>query len=199
VDTWLSADKPMKMGGVVTGAYAPDNVTKILKSTLGLPIHLVSGYKGIAPVRLAAEGGELQGTFGAWYGVRVSWRNVIESGEVNVVLQAVEKPFSDLPDVPLAINLVKTDEARQMIEAGVHKPALFAWPFVLPPGTPKELVMTMRNALEETIKDREFLAEAEKAKMGLDPIDGETLEKIVHGIFKTDPALLGKLKDIVLQ
>lgn len=199
VDKWLSSERPIKMGGVVLGAYAPDNVTRILKATLGLPIHLVSGYKGITPIRLATESGELDGTFGAWFGLRVSWRKVLESGYVGVVLQAVPKPFPDLPDVPLAINLAKTDEARQLIEAGVHSPSVFAWPLVLPPGTPKKQVLDIRKAFKETLNDNEFLAEARKAKMGIDSVSGEELEKIVRGIFKTDPAVLAKLKEITLR
>ena len=199
VEKWYSSKRPIKMGGVVLGAYAPDNVTKVLKEALGLPIQLVTGYKGIAEIRLAAESGELDGAFGAWYGVRVSWRGVIESGDMNILMQAVPKSFSDLSNVPLSINLAKTETARQLIEAGVHMPSLFSWPFVLPPGTLKEQVLIIRKAFENTLKDSGFLAEAEKSKIGLDPVSGEELQKVVLGLFKTDPASLTKLKEIVLK
>ncbi len=197
VEKWLSSKRPVKMGGVVVGAYAPDNVTRILKEALGLPIQLVSGFKGIAEIRLATEGGELDGAFGAWYGVSVSWRKVLETADVTVVLQGVPKPFRDLPKVPTAITLAKSEEARQLIEAGVHMPSVFSWPFVLPPGTPKERVLIIRKALEETLKDTGFLAEAEKANMVIDPVSGDELERVVTHIFKMDPSLLAKLKKIV--
>lgn len=197
MEKWLTSKRPVKMGGVVVGAYAPDNVTRILKEALGLPIQLVSGFKGIAEIRLATEGGELDGAFGAWYGVSVSWRKVLETGDVVVLLQAVPKPFRDLPKVPTAISLAKSEEARQLIEAGVHIPSVFAWPWVLPPGTPKERVLTLRKALEETMRDSGFLAEAEKANMVIDPVSGDELERVITHIFKMDPGLLAKLKKIV--
>ena len=198
-EKWLASKRPLKLGGVVVGAYAPDNVIRILKEALRLPIQHVSGFKGIADIRLATEGGDLDGTFGAWFGVRVSWRKVLEAGDIVIPMQAVAKPFPDLPNVPLAINLAKTEEARQLIRVGIHIPAGFAFPFVLSPGVPKDRVQMMRKAFQETLKDNEFLAEVEKAKMGIDAMTGEELEGVVHEIFKTDPGLLAKLKDITLK
>ena len=128
------------MGGVAPGAFAPDNCIRILKAALGLPIQLISGYNGITDIRLAAESGELAGTVGGWHGLKMSWRKVLDTGDVVVVLQAVPKPFPDLPNVPLAINFAKTEEARQLIEVGIHSNSAIMWPFVLPPGTPKERV-----------------------------------------------------------
>jgi tripartite-type tricarboxylate transporter receptor subunit TctC len=131
--------------------------------------------------------------------MKVTWRKSLEAGDVVVVLQAVPKPLPDLPKVPLTISFAKTDEARQLIEVGIHSPHKFARPFVLPPGVPKERVQVLRNAFEETLKDKEFLAETEKMKLGLNPFGGEELEKTVTGIFKLDPALLAKMKDILFK
>ena len=199
IDKWMASKTPVKMGGVAPGAFSPDNCTRILKVALGLPIQLVSGYKGISEVRLATESGELAGTVGAWYGVRASWRKVIETGDVVVVLQATPNPFLDHPNVPLAINLAKTKEARQLIEAGIHSNGVFTWPFVLPPATPKERVQILRKAFQETLKDKEFLAEAEKAKLALDPVTGDELEKAIAEIFKIDSAIVAQFKEILFK
>jgi len=131
--------------------------------------------------------------------MRATWRKSLETGDVIVVLQAVPKPFPDLPKVPLAISLAKTDEARQLIELGIHSPSLFARPFVLPPGTPIEQAQILSKALQETLKDKEFIAEMEKAKLDLNPVTGEELEKAVAGIFKIDPALTAKMKEILFK
>jgi tripartite-type tricarboxylate transporter receptor subunit TctC len=199
IDKWMASKTPVKMGGVGPGAYAPDNVIRILKAAIGLPIQLVSGYKGTADIRLAVESGELAGSTWGWDSMKVTWRKSLEAGDVVVVLQAVPKPLPDLPKVPLTISFAKTDEARQLIEVGIHSPHKFARPFVLPPGVPKERVQVLRNAFEETLKDKEFLAETEKMKLGLNPFGGEELEKTVTGIFKLDPALLAKMKDILFK
>ena len=68
-------------------------------------------------------------------------------------MQATGKPFPDLPNVPLAINLAKSDEARRLIQVGIQNSGAFARPFVLPPGTPKERVQILRRAFQETLKD----------------------------------------------
>jgi hypothetical protein len=49
----------------------------------------------------------------------------------------------------------------------------------------------------ETLKDKEFLAEAEKSRLDVDPIPGEDVEKIVGGLFKLEPGLVAKLKQVV--
>jgi tripartite-type tricarboxylate transporter receptor subunit TctC len=199
MDKWIGSKTPVKMGGVGPGAYAPDNVIRILKASLGLPIQLISGYKGTADVRLAVESGELAGTTWGWDSMRVTWRKALEAGDAVVVLQAVPKPLPDLAKVPLAISFAKTDDSRQLIEVGIHSPGAFARPFVLPPGTPKERVDALRKAFQETLKDKEFLGETEKAKLGLNPITGDELEKTVAGIFKIDPALTAKMNDILFK
>jgi tripartite-type tricarboxylate transporter receptor subunit TctC len=86
-----------------------------------------------------------------------------------------------------------------LVEVGVHSPHKFARPFVLSPGVPKEQVQILRNAFEETLKDKDFLAETEKMKLGLNPLTGGDLEKTVAGIFRLDSAMLGKLKDILYK
>ncbi|MDI7261157.1 MAG: tripartite tricarboxylate transporter substrate-binding protein [Thermodesulfobacteriota bacterium] len=199
MERWFASKTPVKMGGVAPGAYAPDNVIRLLKEALGLPIHLVSGYKGTADIRLAVEGGELAGSSWGWDSMRAAWRKSLETGDVVVVLQGVPKPLPDLPKVPLTIQFAKTDEARLLIELGIHANSLFARPFVLPPGVPKERVQILTRAFQETLKDKDFLAEIEKAKLGLNPVTGDELEKAIGGIFKIAPPLQAKLKDILFK
>jgi len=199
VEKWMASKTPVKMGGVAPGAFAPDNVIKIVKAALGFPVQLVSGYKGTADIRLAVENGELAGSSWGWASMKSTWRKALDSGEVVVVLQAVPKPFPDLPQVPLAISLAKTEEARQLIELGIHSPSIFARPFVLPPATPKERLGVLEKALQETLKDKDFLAEAEKSKLDIEPVTRSELEKSVAGIFKLNAALVAKLNDILFK
>ena len=142
-EKWMGAKTPVKLGGVAPGA-APDNTARILKAALGLPIQLVSGYKGTAEIRLAAEAGEIAGACWAWDSMKVTWRQALDAGDAVPVLQVVAKKFSDLPNVPLAITLAKTDEARQLIKTGIQNPAAFAHPLALPPGTPKDHELILR-------------------------------------------------------
>ncbi|MGH7783146.1 MAG: hypothetical protein ACREO5_04810 [Candidatus Binatia bacterium] len=97
----------------------------------------------------------------------------------------------------MVINFVKTDEARKLIRAMVHTAGPTARPYVLTPGTPKDRVEIMREAFMDTIKDPEFLAEAKKASLDINPLDGAELERSVKEVFNLDPALLPKAKEIL--
>jgi tripartite-type tricarboxylate transporter receptor subunit TctC len=199
IERWIASKTPVKLGTTGPGAFGTDNVIKVVKAALDLPIQIISGYKGTADIRLAAESGEIDGSAWGWDSMRGTWQKAIEQGTVVVVLQTVPKPFPDLPRVPLAIDLAKTQEARQLIEAGIHYPSKITKPFVLPPGTPNERVEILRRALQETLKDKEFFAETEKAKLGLNPVTGDDLKQTIEGIFKLDSALLAKLKEILFK
>ena len=196
VDAWMAAKTPVKLGGSAPGTTNDDSA-KLLKVALGLPIQLVTGYKGTAPIKLAAESGEVDGSCWAWESIKVMWRQGLDAGQVNIVLQAVPKAVADLPKVPVAIELAKTEEAKKLIEVGIHSTAAITRPYALPPGTPKERIQLLRRAFRETLKDKDFLAEAVKSKLDVDPLSGEEVEKIILSLFKLDPATVSKMADIL--
>ena len=196
VDTWMAAKAPVKLGGSAPGT-TNDDAAKLLKAALGLPIQLVTGYKGTAPIKLAAESGEIDGGCWAWESIKVMWRQGLDAGDAKIVLQAVPKAVPDLPKVPVAIELAKTEEARKLIQVGIHDTASITRPYALPPGTPKDRVQMLRRAFRETMKDRDFLAEAVKSKLDVDPVSGEEVEKLVAGLFKLDSATIAKMSEIL--
>jgi tripartite-type tricarboxylate transporter receptor subunit TctC len=195
VERWLAAKTPVKIGGI--GGGAPDDIARMLAATTALPIQLVAGYKGTSEIRLAAESGELAGGCWTWDSIRSTWNKGIQSGEAVVVLQVVSKPHRDLPNVPLAQSLAKSDEARQLLKAGIEDAAEFYRPYVAPPRTPKQRVEILRQAFDAAMKDGEFLVDAKKANLEIEPITGQEMERLVSGIFKLDPTLAAKLKSIL--
>jgi tripartite-type tricarboxylate transporter receptor subunit TctC len=196
MDQWFSTKTVVKLGGVGVGS-ATDDIPKVLAATIGLPMQLVTGFKGTADVRLAFNSGEVQGVCNAWESFRSTWRNELDSGNVVVVLQTIAKRHPELPNVPLAIDYAKTEEAKRLINALVHSVGPTARPYVLPPKTPKEQVATLRNAFMQTMKDPEFLAEAAKAKLDINPLDGAELERNVREVFNLDKLLVPKAKEIL--
>jgi tripartite-type tricarboxylate transporter receptor subunit TctC len=196
MDQWLSTKTVVKLGGVGIGS-ATDDIPKVLAATIGLPMQLVTGFKGTADVRLAFNSGEVQGVCNSLESFRATWRNELDSGNLVVVLQTVAKRHPELPNVPLAIDYAKTDEAKRLINALVHSVGPTARPYVLPPKTPKEQVVTLRNAFMQTMKDPEFLAEAAKAKLDINPLDGAELERYVREVFNLDKLLIPKAKEIL--
>jgi tripartite-type tricarboxylate transporter receptor subunit TctC len=196
VEKWLASKTPVKLGGI--GGAAPDDIARMLAATTALPVQLVAGYKGTAEIRMAAESGELAGGCWTWDSIRATWTKAIQSGDAVVVLQLLSKPHPELANIPLAQSFAKSDEARQLMQAGVQDPADYYRPYVLPPRTPKDRVEILRKALQDTMKDPEFLADAAKSRLDIDPVTGTELENLVRGLFKLSPSMISKLKTILL-
>jgi tripartite-type tricarboxylate transporter receptor subunit TctC len=196
MDQWMSSKTMVKLGGVGAGS-ATDDVPKVLIATIGLPAQVVSGYKGTADVRLAYDSGEVQGVCNAWQSFTATWPNELKSGDLAIVLQTTAKSHPELSKVPLAISYAKTDDARNLINSLVHSVGPAARPYVLPPGTPKDRLMTLRKAFMAVMKDPEFLAEANKANLDINPLDGDELAQNVKDIFKLDPKLIPRAKEIM--
>ena len=121
-------------------------MASIIREALGLPIQIVAGYKGTSDIRIALESGEVAGLCGlSWASAKVTWKKPLESGLVKVILQNTPKAHSDLPRVPLSINLAKTDMGRKLIQTGIHDTSAITYLYSLPPGTPKERAQLLRR------------------------------------------------------
>jgi tripartite-type tricarboxylate transporter receptor subunit TctC len=196
-DEWLASKTVFKLAGSAPGATT-DDVAKVLKEAIGLPMRLIAGYKGTADMRVAVESGEVDGMCGfSWVSVRTTWRKALENNLVSIMLQSAPKAHADLPKVPLTISFAKSAEARQLVEAGVHQPSAITYSYSIPPGTPKDRVQTLRQAFSQTVKDPEFLSEAGKANLEIAPASGEEIEQAIHKLFKTPPPVVAKLKEIL--
>jgi tripartite-type tricarboxylate transporter receptor subunit TctC len=192
MDHWYASKTPIKLGGLGPGNSTSDTV-RAIKATLDLPIQLVEGYKGTAEMRLAADGGELHGACWAWESMKAAWVKGFQSGEVNVVLQVTAKKLADFPNVPLALDLAKTPEARQLLKAGAVDPAAIVRLYVTAPRTPKDRVQTLRGGFARTLTDPEFVAETKKINIDINPLTGDEVKKIVDELFKLPAPLVAKL------
>jgi tripartite-type tricarboxylate transporter receptor subunit TctC len=197
IEAWKGSKTPVKLGG--TGRLViTDNTALVLKHVVGLPIQLVSGYSGTAPIRLAAESGELAGGCWQWESIKPTWRAGLQAGTVNIVVQLTNEALPELPKVPLALNLVQSDEARKLITASVQTTAPITRLYALPPGTPKDRVRTLQKSFMETMRDSDFLSEAKKSNLEIDPTSGEDAGRAIDSLFHLEPALVAKMKTILL-
>jgi len=204
MEKWMESSARITLGAIAPGTQT-DDIPKILMAALGLPIQLKGGYKltssipglKFPSIQEAAEKREVGGLCGVWESLRVTWRKEFEAGNVHVVLQASPKKHPDLLNVPNAIDYAKTEEARQLIRAGIHDQSAIMRLYSLPPGTPKDRVEILRKAFTETMRDPGFLADAQKFNVPINPVDGAEIETIVHGLVKLEPSLLAKLKEVL--
>ncbi|HWP60066.1 MAG TPA: tripartite tricarboxylate transporter substrate-binding protein [Candidatus Acidoferrales bacterium] len=197
LDKWFGATAPVKLGGVGPGGTASD-VARTLQAALKLPIQVVDGYKGTSDIRLAAESGELAGGCWAWESIKTTWRKGLESGDVSIAVQVMPKKHSELAHVPLAIDYAKTEDARNLLKYAVHDTATITRLYFAPPGTPKERVGLLRQAFVATYRDPEFLAEARKANLDVEPVAAEEMERIINGLFQLDARQVARLKEVLV-
>jgi tripartite-type tricarboxylate transporter receptor subunit TctC len=155
-----------------------------LTSALGLPVRLVSGYRGSADVRLALESGEAdvlcQGLEG--------YKTFLEpSGGYVVILQSGEDPALIRQGIPSASLLVQDDRGRTLLKLLSAIGALDRF-YVAPPHTPDDVVTLLRTAFEQTMADAAFLAAAQQARLEIRPVSA--------GDITTQMAALLDLPDI---
>ena len=195
-EEWRKAKTRVKLGAIGPGTSGTDD-TKLFAAATDFPLQLIEGYKGTADIRIAVETGEVDGTcaFG-WQSAKVTWANALRARQVHVVLQTTLDSHPELKGVPLAVDFAKTDEGKKLLRiAGdlYGKQRLYS----LPPQVPEERVRTLQKAFVSTLKDAQFLAEADKAKLEIDPIDGPGIEKMVNGLYEIEPAIVNRVKQLL--
>jgi len=196
VEKWVASKQVLKFGGTAVGAGS-DDLALMLRHALGLPLQLVNGYKGTAEIRLAFNSGELTGLVNAWESTKSTWRRELDSGEKRIILQATLTPHPDLPKMPMALNMIKNEADKKLLSVVIRAHGATVRPYVLPPKTPKDRVQLLRKAFMDTMKDPEFLTDAKRANLDVNPTDGAELENNVREISKLEPALVAKLKEIL--
>jgi tripartite-type tricarboxylate transporter receptor subunit TctC len=165
----------------------------VMNNVLGTKFKLVMGYKGSNEAMLAVERGEVEGHSTSWTALKVAHPDWIRDKTVSLLVQFSLKRHVDLPDLPTAVDLARTDEERQVLSA-IMNAAEVGTAFFTTPGVPAERVTALRRAFDATMKDPELLAEAQRIKVGVSPLSGEALQKLVAEVSDLSPALLEKVR-----
>ena len=169
---------------VVIGATSPTGMNyvypKLANELLGTKFKIVSGYPGGTPIVLALERGEVEGRgsnpWSEWKASKPEW---VRDGKIVPLMQMSLFKHPDLPDVPLMIDLAPNDTVRTVFEL-ISITGEIGRPFVTAPGVPADRVAALRQAFDDTMKDPEFLADAEKVHIEINPIAWQEMSDLVH-------------------
>jgi hypothetical protein len=194
--TGITTLEQVRMTELVVGATGPSGDTyqfpKVSNAVLGTKFKIVTGYPGGNDVDLAMERGEVQGRCGwSWTSVKATHAAWLDRKQINILYQMGLSKHRDLPNVPLVTDFAKTDEERAILKL-IFARQVMAWPYAAPPGVPKERVEILRRAFMETMKDKDFLADAEKANLEITPVSGEAIQKLVQEIYDTPAGVVRK-------
>jgi tripartite-type tricarboxylate transporter receptor subunit TctC len=186
------------VGGTSSSADT-DQFPKIVNGVLGTKMKVVTGYPGGNEVGLAMERGEVQGRCGwSWSSVKSTHQKWIDEKKFSILVQLALEKHADLPDVPLVIDLAKTDEQRQILKL-IFARQVMGRPFLAPPGVPQDRVDALRKAFMDTMTDKEFLADTGKAQMEITPVSGDKLEQLVKEVYATPKELADRAASFIAR
>jgi tripartite-type tricarboxylate transporter receptor subunit TctC len=188
--------KPLTIGS--TGA-ADDTYQfpALVNAVLGTKFKIVTGYPGGNDVSLALERGEVQGRCGwSWSSIKTTRLNWVRNKRIVVLVQMSLSRHPDLPEVPLIMDLAKTDEQRQIFKM-IFARQTMGRPYAAPPGLPADRLAALRTAFMDTMTDKEFLDEAEQNKFEINAVNGEQLEALVKEVYRTPPEVVKKAAAMV--
>jgi predicted outer membrane repeat protein len=169
-------DVPVAATGVSAG---PGVYPKILNALFGTKFKVISGYD-TGGMRLAMEKGEVEGICGlAWQTYKAISFDWIENKKLNVIVQMGLEKNAELPDVPLAVDLLKDPDDRKVLEL-IVLPQEFGRPFVAPPGVPADRMAIYRTAFQAVLKDEQFRLESAKQRLSIAPLDDRQIQALLE-------------------
>jgi hypothetical protein len=176
-------DNELIVGGI-TGVD-PEVTPKLYNSLLGTRFKVVTGYNSTAQIALAIERGEVHGIGDwSWSSIKAVRPNWLADKQVTLLMQGALQKEPELGGLPSALDFVKSDADRKVLELHFTQKTA-ARPLLAPPEVPPERIAILRKAFEDLAKDKEFLAEADKAKIEIGFVPGEEIDKVVAIIAAT--------------
>lgn len=189
---------PVVMGGQFAAADS-DIYAHLYKNIFGAKIKLVSGYPGTNDITLAMERGEVDGICGlSWGTLKVAHPDWMKNKSVNLLVQAALKKDPELPDVPLALDLIDDPQKKQILYI-TFAPQQIGRPFAAPPGIPADRHAALSKAFDDTMKDPALLAEAAREKMDIAPMTGVEVGELVDKLYAIPPDVIAKASKAIAE
>jgi tripartite-type tricarboxylate transporter receptor subunit TctC len=180
--------------GTASGSYL---YPYALNQLVGTKFKIVTGYPGGNDVNLAMERGEVGGrgsnSWASWKSTRPLW---LAEKKIIILVQVGVKRNPELADIPTMQDLAKNDMDRQVLTF-ISVDSAISRPLVTNAGVPRERVEALRRAFDATMKDPEFLAEADKSKTDISPMTGEEAQKIAESTIATSPDVLARANALI--
>jgi tripartite-type tricarboxylate transporter receptor subunit TctC len=199
VKTWSDVLRtPINMGGEGPGGD-PDLYTLLFKNVFDAKMNLVTGYHGTNEITLAMERKEVDGLCGiSWSTLKSRYKDWMEQKKINILIQASLKKQPELAAVPLASELTRDPEKQQILKLFLASQDI-ARPFAAPPGLPADRKAALIAAFDATMKDPEFLAEAQKSNMDINPTGAKEMDRILADLYATPKPIIEKAAQAIVK
>ena len=198
LDDVVKNSAKLRFAGTRSGASGVD-LPKIMNALMGTKIKVITGYKGTSATRLAMQKREADGICSGWESMRVTARAMLDAkGDDKLMPFVIHGKIEDpeTKGLPQFTDVLKGEENLKGFKTWANQYD-FQRPLAVPPKTPKDRLQILRTAMQRTLTDAEFLAEAKASKMLIDNVTGEEVEKTVEEILSITPAIKKKLSFLV--
>jgi tripartite-type tricarboxylate transporter receptor subunit TctC len=186
MDELVKSGRALKMGSTRAGSTYND-LPMILNQTVGTKFNVINGFPGTSQITVGMRSKELDGGCWGWESARVTARAMLDAeGDQKLIPIIVHKKWEDkeLANVPLTRDYINAKAGKDGV--GLYNTWInqyeFQRPWVMPPGVPKDRVEMLRKAFQETFKDPEFLAEAQKTKLEVEYVPADEINGLVKEI-----------------
>ncbi len=182
----------------IFGGGAPAAITyqhpAILKSVLGANIRVIPGYAGTRDIDLAMHRGEVNGECGLYASsINAQFADDVKSGRLKLVIQMGPHKSNAFGDIPSVFDYAKTEEQRAVLELYFNQLVL-GRPLAGPPNMPPERLAALQTAFAATMKDKDFLAEADRVGLEIDPATAEEVQKLLAHFATFSPETFAKAR-----
>ena len=178
---------------IARGCPEEENCGSYFYEWTGTKFKLIMGYKGSNDAQLAVERGEVEGHSTSWTAVKVAHPDWIRDRKVSLLVQYSLTRHPELPDIPTAVELARSDEERSILSA-IMVSAEIGSAFFTTPGVPADRLVALRRAFDATMKDPEFLADVQRATLSLGPMAGEDLQNLIVQVSHLPSDMLEKVR-----
>jgi tripartite-type tricarboxylate transporter receptor subunit TctC len=180
------------MGGQAPGSTQYDYPV-LANSLFGFKFKVVTGYESTPKIHLAMESGEVHGTIANWSTLKAINPGWITDKKIRILAQWTLTKNPELADVPLFLDLAKTDAERAALKLMLAR-LEYGRPFFLPPNVPPARIEVLRRAFDATMKDPAYLAEADKLKVDVEPLTGEQVGALVEQVARTPAETVARVR-----
>jgi len=203
IKTWSDfLKKPSAFGGQGPSSE-PDMFARLYKNVFNAPIKLVPGYPGTNEITLAMERGEVDGVCGiSWSTLKTRHAQWLKEKKLNIIVQSSLKKSAEIAteigDIPLVMDLTQDKEKLQILKLILAAQEM-ARPFAAPPGIPADRKAALVKAFDETMKDPEYLADAKKLDLDVNPVSSKAIEDLLAELYATPKDVLKKAGDAITK
>jgi tripartite-type tricarboxylate transporter receptor subunit TctC len=172
----------------------------VLNTVLSTRFKAVLGYRSSPEMNLAMERGEAEGrvtsNLQALFSSSTTQVGSQDAADFHVLVQAGVTKAKDYPDVPMMSNLAGNKDDKLILDF-VARIMSMARIVAINENVPAERVAALRLAFDQTMKDPEFTADAERQQIDISPIGGEELQEQMRQIVETPVPMLEQIRRAV--